>query len=113
MCVKSLTTWLEIVLGVAEVPGPQRLSFFIGANDRATLHEIARGRVFSARHHLNGALPAVSVQIDGVRCTALVDSGCTQTMLSDVEEKASPLAGCRRELVNVLWRERGPNWHRQ
>ena len=37
----------------------------------------------------------------------------TQTMLSDMEEKASPLAGCRGELVNVLWRERGPNWHRQ
>ena len=42
MCVKNLTTWLEIVLGGAEVPGPQRLSFVIGANDRATLHEIVR-----------------------------------------------------------------------
>ena len=37
----------------------------------------------------------------------------TQTMLSDMEEKASPFAGCRREHVNVLWREHGPNWHRQ
>ena len=50
----------------------------------------ARGRVFSAslspRPPLNGALPAVSVQIDGVRRTALVDTGCTQTMLSDMEE---------------------------
>ena len=35
----------------------------------------------------------------------------TETMLLNVEEKASPLAGRRRELVNVLWRERGPNWH--
>ena len=42
MCVKNLTTWLEIVLGGAEVPGPQRLSFVIGANNRATLHEIVR-----------------------------------------------------------------------
>ena len=54
---------------------------------------------------MNGALPAVSVQMDA--------NPSTQTMLSDVEEKASPLDGCRRELVNVLWRERGPNWHRQ
>ena len=81
-----------------------------------------RGRVFSAslfpRPHLNGALPVVSVQIDGVRRTALVDAGCTQTLVRKPccrtwEEKASSLAGCRRELVNVLWRERGPNWHRQ
>ena len=42
MCVKSLTTWLEIVLSGAEVPGPQRVSFVIGAIDRATLHEIVR-----------------------------------------------------------------------
>ena len=39
---KNLTTWLEIVLGSAEVPGPQRFSFVIGASDRATLHEIVR-----------------------------------------------------------------------
>ena len=79
-------------------------------------------RVFSAslspRPHMNGALPAVSVQIDGVRRTApggyrLYANPSTQTMLSDMDEKASPLAGCRRELVNVLWRERGPNWNRQ
>ena len=44
-----------------------------------------RGRVFSAslfpKPHLNSALPAVTVQIDGVRCTALVDTGCTQTLV--------------------------------
>ena len=43
-----------------------------------------RGRVFSTspfpKPHLNGALPAVNVQIDGVRRTALVDTGCTQTL---------------------------------
>ena len=42
-------------------------------------------RVFSAslspRPHLNGALPAFSVQINGVRRTALVDTGCTQTLV--------------------------------
>ena len=46
------------------------------------------GQVFSTslfpKPHLNGTLPAVTVQIDRVRCTALVDTGCTQTMLSDV-----------------------------
>ena len=42
MCVKNLTTWLEIVLGGTEVPDPQRLSFVIGANDRAMLHEIVQ-----------------------------------------------------------------------
>ena len=42
MCVKNLTTWLEIVLGTAEVPGPQRFLFVIGASDRATLHKIVR-----------------------------------------------------------------------
>ena len=42
MCVKNLTTWLEIVLGGVEVPGPQRFSFVIGASDRATLHKIVR-----------------------------------------------------------------------
>ena len=42
MCVKNLTTWLEIVQGGAEVPGPQRFSFVIGASDRATLHKIVR-----------------------------------------------------------------------
>ena len=31
--------------------------------------------------HLNGALLAVTVQIDGVRLTALVDTGCTQTLV--------------------------------
>ena len=31
--------------------------------------------------HLNGALPAVIVQIDRVRRTALVDTGCTQTLV--------------------------------
>ena len=45
----------------------------------------ARGRVFCAslspRPHLNGALPAVIVLIDGVRRTALVDTGCTQTLV--------------------------------
>ena len=30
---------------------------------------------------MNGALPAVSVQIDGIRRTALVDTGCTQTLV--------------------------------
>ena len=42
-------------------------------------------RVFSTslspRPHMNGALPAVSVQIDRVRQTALVDTGCTQTLV--------------------------------
>ena len=42
MCVKNLTTWLEIVLRGAEVPGPQRFSFVIGASERATLHGIVR-----------------------------------------------------------------------
>ena len=42
MCVKNLTTWLEIVLGGAEVPGPQRFSFVIIARDRAMLHEIVQ-----------------------------------------------------------------------
>ena len=37
----------------------------------------------------------------------------TQVMLSDVEEKASPLASCWREFVYILWRECGPNWYRQ
>ena len=41
-CVKNLTTWLEIVLGGTEVPGPQRFSFVISASDRATLHRIVR-----------------------------------------------------------------------
>ena len=30
---------------------------------------------------MNGALPAVSVQIDGIRRTALMDTGCTQTLV--------------------------------
>ena len=42
MCVKNRTTWLEIVLGGAEVLGPQRFSFVIGASDRVTLHGIVR-----------------------------------------------------------------------
>ena len=45
----------------------------------------ARGRVFSAslllKPHLNGVLPTVTVQIDRVRHTALVDTGCTQTLV--------------------------------
>ena len=43
-----------------------------------------RGRVFSTsllpKPHMNGTLPVVTVQIDRVRCTALMDTGSMQTL---------------------------------
>ena len=112
MCVKNLTTWLEIVLGGAEVPGPQRFSFVIGASDRAALHEIVR-ETSEGTSLQRQSLPQTSYEWRSA-CSQCADGrskkNCpggyglyanpsTQTMLSDVEEKASPLDGCRRELV--------------
>ena len=33
---------------------------------------------------LNRALSTMTLQIDGMRCTALVDTGCTQTLIRKV-----------------------------
>ena len=71
------------------VPSPEEPSCGIDVSGVGTLLDIARetnkGWGFSAnliyQNLVNGALPVVTVRIDGTPCTAVMDTGCTQWLV--------------------------------